>query len=156
MKSATVYYSVWCDHFYHYFTDLNTTSVDCSSTVHPPRGTSQVSTSRTLTVPLLQAAAKPLFSHFALFAAAVSPLGMKAVGIGRKNTLTIFVFIFLFGNGNGKARSGKRNRLCRISETVQSDRKHVDNGREPVLKSGNEESCNPSEYSTRHNGHNYS
>ena len=140
--------------------DLNTTSVDCSSTVHPPRGTSQVSTSRTLTVPLLQAAAKPLFSHFALFAAAVSTLGMKAVGIGRENTLTIFVFIFLFGNGNGngngKARSGKRNRLCGISETVQSDRKHVNNGRELVLKSGNEESCNPSEYSTRHNGHNYS
>ena len=85
-------------------------------------------------------------------------LGMKTVGIGRENTLTIFVFIFLFGNGNGngKARSGKRNRLCGISETVQSDRKYVDNGREPVLKSGNEESCNPSEYSTRHNGHNYS
>ena len=86
------------------------------------------------------------------------PVGMKTVGIGRENCPTTSVFIFLFGNGNenGKARSGKRNRLCGISETVQSDRKHVDNGREPVLKSGNEESCNPSEYSTRHNGHNYS
>jgi len=82
---------------------------------------------------------------------------MKTVGIGRENTLTIFVFTFLFGNGNenGKARSGKRNRLCGISETVQFDRNHVDNGRKSVLKSGNNELCNPFECLTRHNGYNH-
>jgi len=61
-------------------------------------------------------------------------IGMKAVGNGRENSLTIFVFIFLFGNGNGngKARSGKRIRLCGISETVQFDRKHFDSGWESI------------------------
>ena len=63
---------------------------------------------------------------------ALSPVGMKAVGIGWKNILTNFVFIFLFGNG--KIRSEKRNRICGISESVQFDRKHVDNGRKLVLK----------------------
>ena len=84
-------------------------------------------------------------------------LGMKAIGNGRENTLTIFVFIFLFGNGNGNGKtwSGKRNRLCGISETVQFDRSHVDNGREPVLKSGNNESCNTFKCSTPHNGYNH-
>ena len=76
---------------------------------------------------------------------ALSPaVGMKAVGIGRENILTNFVFIFLFGNqnGNGKARSEKRNRICGISESVQFDRKHVDNGRESVLKNWYNKSCN--------------
>ena len=71
---------------------------------------------------------------------------VKAVGIGRENTLTIFVFMFLFGNENGnrKPQSGKRNRLCGISETVQFDRRHIDNGRKSILKSGNYESLIPS------------
>jgi hypothetical protein len=82
---------------------------------------------------------------------------MKAVGIGRGNTLTIFVFIISFGNesGNGKARSEKRNRLCGISETVQFDRRHIGNGREPVLKSGNYESLIPSKVTSKlyHSAH---
>ena len=76
---------------------------------------------------------------------ALSPaVGMKAVGIGRENILTNFVFIFLFGNqnGNGKARSEKRNRICGISESVQFDRKHVDNSQESVLKNWYNKSCN--------------
>ena len=84
-------------------------------------------------------------------------VGMKAVGIGRENTLTIFVFIFLFGNGNGngKARSGKRNRLCGISETVQFDRKYIGNSRESIVKNGNTHTYNHSKCSTQCNGYNY-
>ena len=66
-------------------------------------------------------------------------LGMKEVGNDRENTLTTFIFIFLFRNGygNGRARSGKRNRMHGKSKSKQFDRKHVDNGREAVFKSGN-------------------
>ena len=65
---------------------------------------------------------------------------MKAVGIGRKNTLTIFVFIFLFGNKIGYAKY----------QTAQFDRKYVDNGRESILKSGSRIIHNPFKYSTQH------
>ena len=84
------------------------------------------------------------------------PVGMKTVGIGRENCPTTSVFIFLFGNGNenGKARSGKRNRLFGISETVQFDRKHVDNDRETVLRNGNNKSYNPLIRSTQHKEYN--
>ena len=87
----------------------------------------------------------------------VTLVGMKAVGNGQENTLTIFVFIFLFKNGNGnrKAGSRKRNRLCGISEMVQFDRSRVDNGRKPVLKSGDNESCNLFKCLIPHNGYNY-
>ena len=54
-------------------------------------------------------------------------------------------------NKIGKGRSGKRNLLFGISETVQFDRKDIDNGRKPVLKSGNTNACNHFKHPTQCN-----
>ena len=46
---------------------------------------------------------------------------MKAVGIGRKNTITIFVFIILFGNGNETEKLGRENEIGYAGYKKQSN-----------------------------------
>ena len=60
---------------------------------------------------------------------------MKAVGNGRENSLTTSVTVFF--TRERERLSGKRNRNYGMPETIQSDRKYVGNGREPIILSGN-------------------
>jgi len=71
-------------------------------------------------------------------------LGMKAVGNGRKNTLTIPAPVF-FGRERErerKGRTGKRIRYYGISGTEYFDREHVDYDRESITQNENIYTCN--------------